>query len=796
VEIQAAPAEIAERLTHSGTEVESLHEVGTGLEGVVAAEVLSVAPHPQADRLQVCEVSVGTARHRVVCGAENFGVGDKVPYAGPGCALAGGQRIKRAKIRGVESHGMLCAEDELGLSADHSGLMLLPRECPAGTPLPEVLGPPETVLEVEVTWNRSDCLCMLGIARELSALFRSPMKLPPAQYPAGPPDVGDRVDVRIEDAADCPRYTARLLTDVTLGPSPVWMQRRLRLCGVRAINNVVDTTNYVMLECGQPLHAFDYRLLRDRRIAVRRARPDERMATLDGLDRPLNADRLVIADGRGPVALAGVMGGAGSEIGSGTSEVLLESACFDAALIHRTSVALGLSTESSLRFERGVDAAGCDWASRRAAALIVAHAGGTAASGVVDVYPGEAPARRVTCRYGRLRGLLGIAVADEEVVSTLTSLGMTVESATNASCTVRIPSFRGDLTIEADLIEEVARVHGLDAVPAATPRARIAPGADDHGVRAVSACRTAAAGLGLSEIVNYSFVSGRLLDRFGTTDREARVVLPNPVSAEHAVLRDSLIPQMVECLGRNAARQIHQACLFEIGTVFRRGQRGAVDEDERMCVGLMGDPQQSRRTREADDLFRSLKGVLEALCATLHTAEPKGRAAAGLKLQLAPADHPGFEKGRCVSVSLGDESLGVMGVLSADLRREWRIGEPVCVGEWRTAVLASRVFRVPTVTPVPVYPSVTRDMALVVQEAVRHEDILKIVWNSAPKELTDVKLFDIFRSREIGKGKKSLAYSLVYRSSERTLTDDDANGYHETIKKALKSGVDAEIREG
>lgn len=790
VTFEASPAEIADRLTFSGIEVEGIRTVGGTFDGIVVAEVVQIAPHPKADRLVLCDVADGREVLRVVCGARNFAVGDKVPLARVGARLPGGMEIKEAKLRGELSRGMLCAEDELGLSDDHSGLMLLPRHLAPGTPLAEVAGPPETVLDLEITWNRPDCLSIIGIAREIAALFGATLRLPEVGYPEAGQPVSSRIRVFVDDPLGCPRYTARYAEGIRLGPSPAWMQKRLTLCGVRPISNIVDVTNYVMLETGQPLHAFDYRLLTDQTIRVRRAQPAETMATLDGVPRPLTPEMLLIADAVRPVAVAGVMGGAGSEIRDSTDTVLLESACFNQASIHATSQALDLATESSHRFERGVDVESVDWASRRAMRLMLETGGGAAACGVVDVYPGRPAQRQVRYRFARGRSLLGVDIADDRAVQILSSLGLAVGSRSAEECLVQVPGFRPDIELEADLIEEVARIHGLDRVPAATPRAVIVPDANDRPARAAQAVRGALVGLGLSEILNYSFVSAGLLDRFDPGDAAGRIVLPNPVSADHGVLRNALLPQMVETLGRNLARQNETAALFEMGRVYLRGAGGELGERERLCIGLMGRAGRLgwdvRRPCEPEEMFLWIKGLVVEFCQAQPVAD----------LALRPIRHPAFEDGWCLEAASAGERLGVLGLVRRALREEWRLSGPVGVAELELGDILRKPPAVPAVSPLPAYPSVARDLALVVGEDVKHEDVLRTVWAKAPKELIHVHLFDIFRSPALGEGKKSLAYEFVYRSMERTLTDEDVNQYNGNMIEALRSGLGAEIRVG
>lgn len=783
VHVDASAEAIAEKLTFAGTEVEGIAHIGAGCEAVIVGEVRASETHPNADRLRRCRVFDGADEHPVVCGADNFDVGDKVALAPVGATLPGGIQIKKAKLRGEVSCGMLCAEDELGLSADHSGIMVLPANTTPGMSLLDAIGGIETVLELEVTWNRPDCLSVIGMAREVAALYDVPFTIPAPSFEERGKPIEEWTRVEVRDAADCPRYTARVLTDARLEPSPMWMRRRLACCGVRPINNIVDITNYVMLECGHPLHAFDFAMLKDQRIVVRRAEAGARIATLDDEARALTPEMLVIADAERPVAVAGIMGGAGSEIGDQTDTVLLESATFDPALTHRTSVALGLATESAHRFERTVDRETVEWASRRAAALMAELCGATVAAGVIDVCAERTPVSPVTVRLNRLNALLGVALSRNEVESILDRLAIPVENAREDVIQVVLPSFRPDLKIEADIFEEIARVHGLDEIPAADPVARVVVDADDSRPRAVAACREHLVGLGLSEIMNYSFLSDPLLDRFGPDTAKRRVALPDPVSADHGVMRDALIPQMAESLGRNATHQQHSAAFFEIGRVYYR-DAGEIKEEDRLAIGLMG-PQPGSNGCSDESLFLRLKGLVEEL-ARVHKAGP---------VKLDARAHSAFEAGWCTGVWLGEVCVGLLGVLNGAIRHQWRIQSPLAVCELQLNPVLGNVFAVPAFSEIPVYPSIERDLAVIVNEPVRHGDVMGVIKSAAPVELTRVDLFDIFRSEEIGEARKSMAYSLTYRSTETTLTDDAVNRMHAGIMERLKSDLKADIRD-
>ncbi len=791
VDLDATPEELGDKLTFSGIEVEGIATIGSDYAGVVVGEVRHMEAHPGADRLRLCRVFNGTEEFQVVCGATNFEVGDKAPFAGVGVVLPGDFKIKKAKIRGELSFGMLCAEDELGISDEHDGIMILPRDTVAGTPLSDVLGPPDTVLELEITWNRPDCLSILGVAREFAALYGTKLKVPEIELTESDAVVSDFVSVSIEDPDGCPRYTARALTDIDIGPSPLWMQRRLAMCGVRPINNIVDVTNYVMLECGHPLHAFDHALLSNKQIVVRCAAEGETMDTLDDQPRSLTPAMLLIADAQKPVALAGIMGGAGSEIHGDTKTVLLESACFDPRRIRRTSSALSLSTESSHRFERGVNVETVDWAGNRAAQLMQQLAGASVAAGMVDVYPRKREPRQIKLDLARMDKLLGVSAGVDRVVSIFESLMIPVVEQTPSHVTVDVPAFRLDLEIEADLVEEVARMYGLAHVPDIVPQAKVVPTACDAPSRALFACRHNLIGLGLSEIMSYSFISESLLDSFSDQDRASRVVLPNPVSADHGVMRNSLVPQMVECLGRNHSRQITDAALFEIGKVFWLDGKKSVCEEDRVCIGLMGKigcgALDTRRTIKPDEVFLWAKGVVEGLVSAQRVEA---------ELTFSPMEHPYSEPGEAVSIHLGELNLGCLGLLRKDLRHRHRMADPVAFAELSVAPLLTSVFKSPVFQPIPQYPAISRDVAIAVDQRVTHRDIIKVIQGAAPVELTGIDLFDIFTGEGVKQGSKSLGYSLTYRSFERTLTDEDANGYHEAIKDALKRELSVDIREG
>jgi phenylalanyl-tRNA synthetase beta chain len=686
---------------------------------------------------------------------------------------------------------MLCAADELGLSSDHSGLLLLDAAQPAGRPLAEVLPPPETLFDLEITWNRPDCLSIIGIAREFAALLRRPVRLPEVAFPESGEPVERSASVRIDDPAACPRYTARVLRGIRDGASPAWMARRLERCGVRPISLIVDVTNYVMLECGQPLHAFDYNRVTDHTIIVRRARPGEIMTTLDEVARVLDEETLVIADPARAVAVAGVMGGAGSEIAPGSTDtVLLESALFEPAGVKRTATRLALRTESSHRFERGVDTDLADWASRRAAALLAAHGGAVAAPGVIDQDHRKSGRGEVALRFRRVREVMGVELPSDEIAAMLQALGFEQVRQDETQAVWRVPSWRLDVELEADLIEEVARLHGLAAIPDLPPRNVVVPRSDDAEVRARALCRRTLMGFGFTEAMHYSFLSAAELDLFDKRRPEWRVALPNPVSADYAILRDSLLPQMVLSLGRNVSRQVEAPALFEIGRVFYRDGRAEPCEETRLSIGFCGPfgrPALDRRRPVAhEEAALWLKGAIEALAAVLHAGE----------VTLRPADHPAMDSGWGTELLLDGAVVGRLGLIANAIRHHWRLNAPMAVAEVRLDALLAHAERREPPRPTPAFPAVRRDVAFVAPGTIRHADVVAVVRAAAPAELTRVELFDIFTSKEIERGRRSMGYTLEFQSPERTLTDDEVNEAFARIVAALQRELHVDVRAG
>ncbi len=805
VDFNWSPEDLAERLTMLGLEVEGVQKLGGEFEGVVVAQVLTRDKHPNADRLSLCKVADGKGERQIVCGAQNFKAGDKVPLILPGASLPGkpGEQpftIKVGKIRGVESQGMLCSPQELGLPDQIDGLLILREDAQVGQPFAEYLGRAagDVVYDLEITPNRPDLNSVIGIAREISALTGHALKVPDVTplTPALSPLKGegasasDLVSVRVDDPELCPRYTARVVKGVKIGPSPDWLKQTLEKAGVRSISNVVDVTNFVMLESGQPLHAFDYHLIAKGAngkptIVVRRAAEGEKFKTLDGQERTLTNQTLLIADETKAIALAGVMGGQNTEINNQTVDVLIESAYFKPQNIRATSKKLGLRTESSYRFERGGDVGICDWASRRAAQLILETAGGQLAEGVVDVSADCLPRKEITLRHHKVCELLGVKITPEQNLKYLRALGLeiTVDNA-HEYCMVVPPTFRVDLKREVDLIEEIGRMHGVDRIPATPPRGAIGSNKFDAVHDHLAEARRILSGLGLNEAQGQTLISNASAQFMGA----GTVTLQNPLSSDMDVLRSSLLPGLLDSLKHNLARKNNDVALFEVGRVFAQSN-DKTQEERRVAIALTGMRNiafWSGAERDAKLDVYDLKGVVEEF---LEQFGMRGvsyvRRAESTALLLESA-----------TVHLGKLTIGEMGQLQPALAKKYDLRDAVLLAELNLDLLLQwrkpeRVFKL-----LPAYPGIRRDVAMLVPEATTHEAILSTVKQTKPQNLESVELFDVFRGKNVPSGQKSMAYAFTYRSTEKTLTDAEVNAAHEKLVENFKKTVSAVIREG
>ena len=784
---------VSDLLTFSGVEVEAIETTGTVLdEHFVVGEIIACEDHPNSDHLHICKVNAGTETFQVVCGAPNARVGVKSPLAKIGAKMPGpdGFEIKKGKLRGVESFGMLCSKDELGLGGAHDGIWELPETAEPGAAIQPFMPKADVVYDLEITWNRPDCLSVRGIARELSALLNRPLKTPDVSFPETGADVNTLAAVRVDAPDLCPRYTARVVTGLDPNaPTPEWMVERLEMCGQRSLGLAVDVTNYVMLELGQPLHAFDHTTLKDNTIVVRRAAEGEVLRTLDGVDRTLNPSMLVIADTERATAVAGIMGGEETEVATGTGTILLESALFDAASIKFTATALGMASEATYRFARGVDRDLADEASRRAISLLVKYGGATACTGVIDADFRDRTPIDVSLSYKRVNEVIGVEIPTEKVDAILTSLGIEKISGDDAGAVFRSPSWRYDVTLPADLIEEVTRMNGLDAIPTQLPTLAAVSQLPETSFRAKKAVRHALLSLSFTEAMHYSFLSKTELDAFDPEVKN-RLVIPNPVSADYGVLRDSLLPQLMGSLGRNAARQTESCALFEIGRVFSvNAKTGKPEEGERVSLGLMGPFGRDALSRRApvsdEEAILWLKGAIEALCAKLHAP----------RFGFFPVAHPAFAKGYAVEICVGKKRVGLMGAASAAVRHRYRLNTPMVVAELDMDQLTKGLDALPRLKPVPQFPASRKDIAFIAPDDLAHETVVKTIRKAAPAELTDIALFDIFTSKAIGAGKRSMGYTLEFRSAERTLRDAEVNAAFAKIVEALKRDLGVEVRE-
>jgi phenylalanyl-tRNA synthetase beta chain len=790
VELPASADTLAGALTMAGLEVEGVERLGEGLAGVVVAQILEKSAHPNAEKLSIARVDAGEkGTLQIVCGAKNYGVGDKVPLATVGARLPSGQAIEAAKLRGVESFGMLCSSRELALSEDASGLLILEPSLKVGAPVADALGLKDVVFEVNVTPNRGDCLSHLGIAREVAALTGKPLRMPPAELD----ERGERADalirVTVEDVERCPHYAARVLERVTLGPSPMWMQNRLRAVGVRALSNAVDVTNYVLMECGQPLHAFDLDLVRGAHIIVRRARPGEKMTTLDGKERALSTEDLCICDETAPSALAGVMGGVTSEVHAKTRRLLLESAFFAPGPIRRTSRRHALHTEASHRFERGVDPQGVLFAQDRATRLLAELCGATVAVGRVDAAGPERKPRTFALRTARVGELLGAPIAPQTTQAVLTRLGFKLEGGPD-TVTVEVPSWRSDVEGPADCVEEVARTLGYHTVPAALPRGAAELPAEPKGAAVEARARSALAAAGLDEVLNYSFVAAKALEVL--TPGQPALALKNPLSVDQAVMCTTRIAGLLENLKYSRNRQVEDVRLYELGRVYRPpsdpGARQPAEEHQVLAGVLFGHRAslQWGTPREPVD-FYDLKGAVEEVLEGAGIFE-----ASFVPLEGAAMLHP---RSAC-EVRVGERRLGQMGELHPIAAQA--LGLPrdpsVFVFELDFEALVAAANPLRPYRGLPRFPAVLRDLAVVLDDQVSAAAVLATIREAGGGLVEDAVLFDVYHGLNIPPGKKSLAFAIRYRASERTLTDEESGKAHAQVVERLVSRFGAELR--
>lgn len=786
IDFEFSPSELADRLTMLGIEVEAIKQLGTGLEGVVVGRVDAVGPHPDADKLVLCQVDVGKSEPlQIVCGAPNVREGMFAPVATIGATLPIGLTIKRVKLRGEVSHGMLCSEKELGISEDAAGLMELSTDIRLGTSLAAALGLDDVMFELEITPNRPDCLSLIGVAREVRAETGNPLRLPDIDLKESETDIRDVTSVTIDVPDLCPRYAARVIQGVKVAESPAWLRRRLESVGIGVINNIVDVTNFVLMEYGQPLHAFDYHKFVENRIVVRRAMDGEQLTTLDEVARELTTDMLVIADADKPIALAGIMGGYDSEITETTCDVLLESAHFNPSSIRATTKAFGMNTEASYRFERGADPGAVLAALDRAAQLIAELAGGTVCKGIVDVYPGQQPLTQIQLRPDRVNFILGTEIKAAEMEEILSRLGFDVE-VSGSAYRITVPTFRSDLTREIDLIEEIARVYGYDNIPTTLPKGDIPVPAPGPKVEVRRRIKDFLLASGMMEAVNYSFCDPGCFEKIHlASDNPLRDAIPlrNPLSPEMSLLRTTLVPGMLENAQHNRNHQINTIALFEIGNVFFRDSNHK--EPERVAgilTGQVGDGIYGNPYRNPD--FFDIKGLVEGMLEVCGIAE----------YTLQKTDVPTFHPGRNAEVLLRDTRVGTFGEVHPEVLENYDLPYKAYLFEFDLEALVDAAVFAKRFEPISIYPKVERDLAIVVDKGILSDMPIEGIYATGGEWVESVRLFDVYEGEQVPEGKKSLAYTIVYHSTTQTLTDKTVNALHGRVVEHLRQELGAELR--
>ena len=779
--IGAPDKEYCDAMTMSGSKVEGWEVTGSEISRVVVGRVLSMERHTNSDHMWVCKIDVGGERERqIVTGAQNVNIGDLVPVALDGSTLPGGKEIRTGKLRGELSEGMLCSLGELGLEqrdfpyAIEDGIFILEEDCVPGDDIREVCGLNDSVVEFEITNNRPDCLSVRGLARESACTFHTPLTFAEPTVTAGHGDIHEKLSVEIKDAELCPRYTARMVKNIKIAPSPKWMRRRLRASGVRPINNIVDITNYVMLEYGQPMHAFDYACLHDGKIIVRRAEEGESLRTLDGNDHALTPGMLVIADPEGPVALAGVMGGANSEITDETTTIVFESANFLGHSIRKTAIALGMRTDASGRFEKGLDLFATVPAVDRACELVEMLGAGEVFDGTIDVLAKEPETTFIELDDKRINALLGTDIPREFMTDTLTSLGFELNGNT-----LTVPSWRGDCTMLADIAEECARFWGYDKIEATDIRGAATQGGYSEKTLFVRKLGTACRAMGYTEVMTYSFVSPSSLDKIKVpADSPLRdnYRILNPLGEDTSVMRTTALPSMLGVLSTNLSRRNMEAKLYEMATVYKK-QPGKVLADERtvLTLGAYG----------GDVDFFALKGAVEALLCAARTPDVRFT---------ADTETAAFHPGRCAAVWSGDTRLGTLGQIHPDVCAAYGLDGATYCAEIDVVLLHDLEGAEPVYTPLPRFPAITRDIAVVCDAAVPVGELTECIRKAEKNVLRGVKLFDVYTGVGIPEGKKSVAFSLTLRSDDGTLTDDHAEEAVRAVLDALRENFGAVIR--
>ncbi len=791
VDLSMDAARLAQELTMAGLEVEAVYDRFAFLDTVLVGRVTAVDDHPQADKLKVCQVQAGERAYAVVCGAPNVKPDMMAPLALPGTELINGTILTPSTIRGQRSEGMLCSETELGLGLDASGLMILDNALNPGTPLNQALNLSDPVLDISLTPNRSDCLSIIGIAREVAGLQGTSIKRPVIQLPETQGDINDHTSVVVQAPDHCPRYAARLMTGIKVGPSPFWLQDRLRSVGLRPINNLVDITNFVMLETGQPLHAFDFDHLNGHRIVVRTAKAGEKFTTLDGKERELSAEMLMICDGQKPVGIGGVMGGLNSEIKDNTSRVLLESAYFDPISIRKTAKRLGLNSDAAHRFERGVDPHGTLYAIDRAAALMIQLGKGELVGGTIDIRNNLPEPTVVRLGVPAANRTLGTHLNAAQMADLLAAIEFKIGITANDELQVTVPSFRVDVSRPEDLMEEVARRWGYDKIPTTfTIIPAVSQTAKTPWIQR-QLIRERLAGMGFNEAINYSFIHKDSCDRIGLgkdDDRRRLVEILNPLSEDQAVLRTSLIPGLLETMQRNLARQARTLKLFEIGKIFISRGADNLPQENDMLAGLWtGDRTASGWFgKPAACDYYDLKGIVESLFMGLHLP-----AAGFSKLEVSKCTY--MRAGVSARITLAGRPVGIIGEIDPKVLEAYNLKQPAFVFEIDFHVLTELIPDTIVAQQLPKYPSTSRDATLILDHDIEAQSLIDRVKTMDQPLVEDVHIFDVYRGAPVPENRKSISLRIIYRSAQETLEDETVNQIHKTITDRLVAQFRADL---
>ncbi|OCB93513.1 Phenylalanine--tRNA ligase [Bacillus amyloliquefaciens] len=785
------PAVLAEKITRAGIEVEGIEYKGEGVKGVVIGHVLEREQHPNADKLNKCLVDIGAEEPvQIICGAPNVDKGQKVAVATVGAVLPGNFKIKKAKLRGEASHGMICSLQELGIESKlvakeyAEGIFVFPNDAETGADAMAALQLDDAILELGLTPNRADAMNMLGVAYEVAAILGAEVKLPETSYETAAEKAADAVSVKIEDTQANPHYAAKIIKNVKIGPSPLWMQTKLMNAGIRPHNNVVDITNFVLLEYGQPLHAFDYDRFGSKEVVVRKAAENETIVTLDEQERKLSSSHLVITNGKKAQAVAGVMGGAESEVREDTTSILLEAAYFDGQTVRKASRDLGLRSEASARYEKGIDPARVLLAAERACSLIQAYAGGEVLSGTVEENHLKIEANNIHVSVEKVNAVLGMTIAKEEIISIYKRLGFAVGEAEDV-LVVTVPSRRGDIKIEEDLIEEAARLYGYDNIPSTLPETAGTTGGLTPYQAKRRKVRRFLEGAGLSQATTYSLTNDKKAAAFAI-EKSFNTMLALPMSEERSILRHSLVPNLLEAVSYNLARQTDSVALYETGSVFLTKEENTKPvEKERVAGAVTGLWRKNLWQGEKKPVdFFVVKGIVEGLLHQLNVSD---------RIEFVQSERKNMHPGRTANILLNGSLAGFIGQVHPAMEKELDIKETY-VFELDLHALLTEETEPLVYTAIPKYPSVTRDIALVADKTVTSGQLEAVIKEAGGALLKEVTVFDVYEGEHMEEGKKSVAFSLQYVNPEQTLTEEEVTKVHENVLKALEETYQAVLR--